>query len=204
MTRIHALVVDNYDSFAYNLVQALGTLGASVDVVRNDDVTVDQVESLAPRAIVLSPGPRRPEHAGISVELVRRMAGRTHLLGVCLGHQCIAEAFGARIVKGPRIVHGKTSWIHHDGDGIYRGMANPCEGARYHSLVVDPGTVPACLRVTSRTAQGEVMGLRHREYSVEGTQFHPESFLTPGGATILHNFLARCAEPAVRCRILSA
>jgi len=204
VTGIHALVVDNYDSFAYNLVQALGALGATVDVVRNDAVTVAQVEAMAPRAIVLSPGPRRPEHAGISVELVRRMAGRVHLLGVCLGHQCIAQAFGGRVVKSPRIVHGKTSWIHHDGAGIYAGLPRPFEGARYHSLIVEPCSIPATFRVTSRTDDGEVMGIRHRELSVEGTQFHPESFLTHGGSTLLRNFLARCAERADRCVSLSA
>jgi anthranilate synthase component II len=199
VTGHRVLVVDNYDSFAYNLVQALGELGADVDVVRNDALTVDEVEQRAPRAIVLSPGPRRPAQAGISVELVRRLAGRVHLLGVCLGHQCIAEAFGGRLIKDRLIVHGKTSWIHHGRSGIYADLPDPFEGARYHSLVVDPQRVPGCLVVTSRTADGIVMGLRHRTLSVEGTQFHPESFLTREGPTLLHNFLARCDGPADRC-----
>ncbi len=199
MTGHRVLVVDNYDSFAYNLVQALGELGADVDVVRNDAVTVDEVERRAPRAIVLSPGPRLPVHAGISVELVRRLAGRTHLLGVCLGHQCIAEAFGGRLTKDRVIVHGKTSWIHHRQSGIYLDVPNPFEGARYHSLVVDPDSVPDCLDVTARTADGIVMGLRHRSLSIEGTQFHPESFLTCDGLTLLRNFLHRCDGPADRC-----
>ncbi len=199
MTGPHLLVVDNYDSFAFNLVQGLGALGARVDVVRNDAVTVDQVERLAPRGVVLSPGPRRPEHAGISVELVRRLAGRTHLLGVCLGHQCIAAAFGARIVKDRRIFHGKTSEIHHPATGIYLDVPSPCTGARYHSLVVDPESIPDCLEVTCRTGDGVVMGLRHRRWSIEGIQFHPESFLTPEGPTMLRNFLEGCAGPAERC-----
>ncbi len=199
MTGHSVLVVDNYDSFAYNLVQGLGQLGADVDVVRNDAVTVDEVRRRGPRAIVLSPGPRRPVDAGISVELVRQLAGQVHLLGVCLGHQCIAEAFGGRVVKDTRIFHGKTSWLHHGRSGIYRDVPSPCEGARYHSLVVDPDSVPDCLDVTCRTEDGVVMGLRHRSLSVEGTQFHPESFLTRDGPTMLRNFLARCDGPADRC-----
>ncbi|MDA8064843.1 MAG: aminodeoxychorismate/anthranilate synthase component II [Thermaerobacter sp.] len=183
------LVIDNYDSFTYNLVQYLGELGAQVQVVRNDAVTVEEVERRAPRRLVISPGPCTPREAGISVELVRRLGPTTPILGVCLGHQCIGAACGGRIVRAPQVMHGKTSWISHDGQEIYRGVANPFEATRYHSLVIDPNSLPAELAVTAWTAEGIIMGVRHRSWPVEGVQFHPESILTREGKQILRNFL---------------
>ncbi len=185
------LMIDNYDSFTYNLVQYLGELGADVQVRRNDAVTLDEVEALAPAAVVISPGPRTPNEAGISVPLLRRFAGRFPILGVCLGHQSLGAAFGAEIVRAERIMHGKTSPIVHDGKTIFDGLANPFDATRYHSLVVRRDTLPDCLEVSAWTAEGEIMGLRHRELSVEGVQFHPESILTLEGKRLLGNFLER-------------
>ncbi len=184
------LVVDNYDSFTFNLVQALGTLGARVQVERNDRVATADVERLKPSRMVISPGPKTPEEAGASVELVRAFAGRMPILGVCLGHQSIARAFGAKVVRAPRLMHGKTSDVRHDGAGVYRGLPNPFVAMRYHSLVVDETTLPASLAPTAHTDRGELMGLRHREWPVEGVQFHPESYKTDAGMLLLQNFLS--------------
>ena len=183
------LIIDNYDSFTYNLVQAFGVLGARAQVVRNDEVTVDEIETLAPARIVISPGPGRPKDAGVSLETVRRFAGRADILGVCLGHQCIGEAFGARIVHAPSLMHGKTSPVFHGGERLFEGAPSPLVAARYHSLVVGAQGFPECLRVTATTEDGTIMALRHREHRVAGVQFHPESFLTPDGPRLLRNFL---------------
>jgi anthranilate synthase/aminodeoxychorismate synthase-like glutamine amidotransferase len=185
------LLIDNYDSFTYNLVQALGALGAEVEAVRNDAVTTEEVEARAPERIVVSPGPCTPRESGVSNRVIRRLAGRVPILGVCLGHQCIAHAFGARVVRAPRPMHGKTSAIRHDGAGIFAGLPNPFPAMRYHSLVVDESTLPPDFVVTARTDDGEVMGLRHREWPLEGVQFHPESYRTDAGLDLLRNFLAR-------------
>jgi anthranilate synthase/aminodeoxychorismate synthase-like glutamine amidotransferase len=184
------LVVDNYDSFTFNLVQALGALGARVEVERNDRVAPADVERLKPSRLVISPGPKTPEEAGASVELVRAFAGRMPILGVCLGHQSIARAFGGRVVRAERLMHGKTSEVRHDGAGVYRGLPNPFVAMRYHSLVVDETALPASLAPTARTDRGELMGLRHREWPVEGVQFHPESYKTDAGMQLLQNFLS--------------
>jgi len=194
MTRV--LMVDNYDSFTYNLVQYLAELGATVDVRRNDAVTVDEVEALAPDAVVISPGPCTPREAGVSVPVIQRVAGRIPLLGVCLGHQAIGAAFGGEIVRAPRIMHGKTSPIHHDGRGVFAGLPDPFEATRYHSLVIDPGSLPAELERTAWTDEGEIMGVRHRTALVEGVQFHPESILTLVGKRLLGNFLAMLPRAA--------
>ncbi len=186
-------VLDNYDSFTYNLVQYLGELGAKVEVRRNDQVTVAQVERLRPERIVLSPGPCTPQEAGISIELIRRFAGKAPVLGVCLGHQAIGAAFGGTIVRAKKLMHGKTSQVEHDGKTIFRGLPSPLTATRYHSLVVEPASLPEELEVTARTtdAGGEViMGLRHRRFPVEGVQFHPESVLTAEGKRLMANFLA--------------
>jgi anthranilate synthase/aminodeoxychorismate synthase-like glutamine amidotransferase len=185
---MRVLVIDNYDSFTYNLVQYLGELGAEVLVRRNDEVTPEEVAELRPDRIVVSPGPCTPNEAGISVELIEKTGGRTPLLGVCLGHQSIGQAFGARIVRGEP-VHGKTAKILHDGAGVYAGLDQGFEATRYHSLVIEPASLPDCLVVTSRTPDGTIMGVRHREYPVEGVQFHPESVLTRQGRDLLKNFL---------------
>jgi anthranilate synthase/aminodeoxychorismate synthase-like glutamine amidotransferase len=184
------LVIDNYDSFTYNLVQALGGLGADLKVVRNDKITVAQFERERPDKIVFSPGPCTPKEAGVSVETIRTFAGRVPLLGVCLGHQSIGAAFGAAVVRAGRLMHGKTSLIRHDGQGVYEGLSNPFEATRYHSLIVKEDTLPPFLKVVSRTQDlNEVMGIRHVEWPLEGVQFHPESFLTTEGTTLLKNFL---------------
>ena len=185
------LMIDNYDSFTYNLVQYLGELGAEVDVRRNDAITLEEVATLRPDAVVISPGPCTPRQAGISVPLIERFAGTIPILGVCLGHQAIGAAFGAAIVRAGRIMHGKTSPIHHDGRGLFRGVPDPFEATRYHSLVIDPATLPATLEPTAWTAEREIMGVRHRTLLVEGVQFHPESILTVEGKRLLANFLAR-------------
>jgi len=184
-------MIDNYDSFTYNLVQYLGELGADVDVRRNDAITLEEVAALRPDGVVVSPGPCTPHEAGISVPLIERFAGTIPILGVCLGHQAIGAAFGAAIVRAGRIMHGKTSPIHHDGRALFRGVPDPFEATRYHSLVIDPATLPATLEPTAWTAEREIMGVRHRTLFVEGVQFHPESILTVEGKRLLANFLAR-------------
>jgi anthranilate synthase component II len=183
------LVIDNYDSFTYNLVQYLGELGADMRVVRNDQISVDEVATLRPDRIVISPGPGTPNDAGICVDLVRRVGGTTPILGVCLGHQAIGQAYGATVARAPVQMHGKTSEIQHENAGVFAGLANPFTATRYHSLVVLKETVPADLQVTAWTADGIVMGLRHRHHPVEGVQFHPESILTLEGKKLLGNFL---------------
>ncbi|HEX4882665.1 MAG TPA: aminodeoxychorismate/anthranilate synthase component II [Casimicrobiaceae bacterium] len=183
------LVIDNYDSFTYNLVQYLGELGADVHVYRNDAVTLDQVEAWAPERIVLSPGPCTPAEAGITVPLIQRFAGRIPLLGVCLGHQAIGQAFGGRIVRAARVMHGKLDAVEHDGRGVFAGLPSPVTVTRYHSLAIERESLPACLEVSARTADGEIMGVRHREHAVEGVQFHPEAILTEHGHGMLRNFL---------------
>ena len=183
------LMIDNYDSFTYNLVQYLGELGEDIQVYRNDKVTVDQVERLKPDRIVISPGPCTPREAGISVELIRQMAGKVPILGVCLGHQSIGAAFGGKIVRNYRLMHGKTSLIYHDSRTIYRELPNPFEATRYHSLVLEKASSPDCLEITARTEEGEIMGVRHRTYPLEGVQFHPESIMTGVGKDLLRNFL---------------
>jgi len=185
------LVVDNYDSFVYNLVQYLGELGADPVVHRHDDLTIDEIAALEPDGVLISPGPGRPEDAGLSNEVIRRFAGRRPVLGVCLGHQCIGQVYGGEVVRAPAIMHGKTSLVHHRGTGVFAGLPDPFEATRYHSLVVDPASVPDELDVTAWTDDGVVMGLRHRTHDVEGVQFHPESILTASGHDLLRNFLVR-------------
>ncbi len=187
-------MIDNYDSFTYNLVQYLGELGAEVIVVRNDTTDVAAITASSPQAIVISPGPCTPRQAGVSVDVVRQLAGRVPILGVCLGHQCIGEAFGGKVVRASRLMHGKTSPIVHDDRTIFHGLPNPFEATRYHSLLVERESLPDCLEISAWTAEGEVMGLRHRDYLVEGTQFHPESILTTHGKALLANFLAEAAK----------
>ena len=183
------LLIDNYDSFTYNLYQYLSELGAEVEVVRNDAVSIEEIDAMAPDRIVISPGPCTPAEAGISTEVVRRFGPTTPLLGVCLGHQCIGAAYGAVVAGAGEIVHGKTSAIHHDGKGVFSGLPDPLEGIRYHSLSITPGTEPAELEVTARTESGVIMGVRHRIHPVEGVQFHPESIMTQEGKALLRNFL---------------
>jgi anthranilate synthase/aminodeoxychorismate synthase-like glutamine amidotransferase len=183
------LLIDNYDSFTYNLVQALGSLGADVETVRNDVLTPEEVEARAPDRIVISPGPCTPRESGVSNRVIRHLAQRIPILGVCLGHQCIAHAFGARIVRAKRPMHGKTSNIRHDGSRLYQGLPNPFPAMRYHSLVVEESTLPDGFSVTARTEDGEVMGLRHNTWPLEGVQFHPESYRTDAGLDLLKNFL---------------
>jgi len=182
-------VLDNYDSFTYNLVQLLGQLGAEPVVERNDQVSVAEIESLGPQGIVISPGPGRPAAAGITEATIRHFAGQVPILGVCLGHQAIGEVFGGKVVAAPSLVHGKTTEIHHDGKTIFRGLPQPFSATRYHSLVVDPRSIPSALEVSATTTEGVVMGLRHKRLPVEGVQFHPESILTRAGAQLLRNFL---------------
>jgi anthranilate synthase/aminodeoxychorismate synthase-like glutamine amidotransferase len=186
-------VLDNYDSFTYNLVQYLGELGAEVEVRRNDQVSVNDVEQMRPERLVISPGPCTPREAGISVELIRRMAGRAPILGVCLGHQAIGEAFGGRVVRARNLMHGKTSQVEHDGKTIFRGLETPMTATRYHSLIVSEQAIPGDLEISARTAMGDgtsvIMGLRHRRLPVEGVQFHPESVLTAHGKQLIKNFL---------------
>ena len=187
------LVVDNYDSFVYNLVQYLGELGADPIVRRHDAVTLDEAAKLAPDAVLVSPGPGRPEDAGVSVEMIRWAAGRIPVLGVCLGPQCIGAAWGARVARAPQVMHGKTSQIHHDGTGLFSGLSSPLEATRYHSLIVEESSLPDELEVVATSDDGLVMGLRHRDLDVEGVQFHPESILTEDGHGLLSNFLARAS-----------
>ncbi|HEX6819448.1 MAG TPA: aminodeoxychorismate/anthranilate synthase component II [Ktedonobacterales bacterium] len=188
------LLIDNYDSFTYNLYQYLAELGAEVIVARNDEISLDEVERLAPSRIVLSPGPCTPREAGISNAIIGRFGPRIPLLGVCLGHQCIGAYFGGRVIRAPQAVHGKVAHISHGGHGILRGLPNPFEATRYHSLIVERDTLPDCLEVTAQTADGLIMGLRHREYRIEGVQFHPESILSPKGKALLRNFLEQDQE----------
>lgn len=183
------LMIDNYDSFTYNIVQYFRELGAEVEVHRNDKITVDEIARKAPRRLVVSPGPCSPLEAGISVEAIRRLAGKVPILGVCLGHQSIGQAFGGKIVRAASLMHGKTSPIHHDNSGVFAGLANPFDATRYHSLIVERETLPDCLRVTAWTAEEEIMGLEHRELPIWGVQFHPESILTLEGKALLGNFL---------------
>lgn len=184
------LLIDNYDSFTYNLYQYLGELGAAIEVVRNDAVTVEDIEQLAPDRIIISPGPGNPDDAGISKDVIRRFAGKTPILGVCLGHQCIGEVYGGVVAGAGEILHGKVSTITHDGRGVFAGLPSPIEATRYHSLAIQPGTVPDVLEVSARSESGVIMGVRHRTLLVEGVQFHPESILTVDGKAILRNFLA--------------
>ena len=184
------LMIDNYDSFTFNLVQYLGELGADVLVHRNDALTLDQIETWAPEHIVISPGPCTPTEAGISVPLIKRFAGKVPILGVCLGHQAIGQAFGGTIARAARVMHGKLDDVEHDGKGVFAGIESPVRVTRYHSLAIAPQTVPGCLEVTARTSDGEIMGVRHRQHAVEGVQFHPEAILTEHGHEMLRNFLA--------------
>jgi anthranilate synthase/aminodeoxychorismate synthase-like glutamine amidotransferase len=184
------LVIDNYDSFVYNLVQELGELGAEPFVHRNDTIDIEGIRAASPDAILISPGPGRPEDAGISMAVVAELAGEYPILGVCLGHQVIGQVYGGEIVSAPTLMHGKTSSVHHDGRALFAGLPEPFVATRYHSLVVEPGSVPDVLEVTATTSEGVIMGLRHRTLPVEGVQFHPESLLTPSGPALLSNFLA--------------
>jgi len=184
------LVIDNYDSFTYNLVQYLGELGAEIRVTRNDKLTIEDIEQLAPDQLLISPGPCTPNEAGISVDAIKHYAGKLPLFGVCLGHQSLAYAFGGQIVRAERLMHGKTSMIHHDGKTIFKGLPNPFEATRYHSLIVKRETLPTDFDVSAETVEGEIMGLRHRPTGAEGVQFHPESILTGTGMDLLKNFLA--------------
>ena len=183
------LMIDNYDSFTYNLVQHLRQIGEGVEVRRNDAITTDDIAAMAPRAIVISPGPGRPETAGVSLEAIRRFSGAIPILGVCLGHQSIAHAFGGRVIGARRLMHGKTSTVTADGQGVFAGVKQPFQAMRYHSLAVEKETLPACLAVTATADDGEIMGLRHRTHPTEGIQFHPESIMTPVGKRLLRNFL---------------
>ncbi len=183
------LMIDNYDSFTYNLVQYLGELGQDVRVFRNDRISVGEIEQMKPQRIVISPGPCTPNEAGVSVPLIERLGGKIPILGVCLGHQSIGQAYGGRIVRAKELMHGKTSMIHHRGASVFRGLPSPFEATRYHSLVIERGSLPACLEITAWTDDGEIMGVRHRELPVEGVQFHPESILTEHGHALLANFL---------------
>jgi anthranilate synthase/aminodeoxychorismate synthase-like glutamine amidotransferase len=190
------LVIDNYDSFTYNLVQYLGELGAELEVYRNDAITVEEVERLAPAGIVVSPGPGTPTEAGVSMSVIRRCAERIPILGVCLGHQAIGEVFGGVVERAPVPVHGKTALIHHDGRGVFTSLPSPFEATRYHSLVVRRADLPACLEISAESEDGLIMGLRHHTLPVEGVQFHPESILTASGKALLGNFLARLGSTA--------
>jgi anthranilate synthase/aminodeoxychorismate synthase-like glutamine amidotransferase len=183
------LVIDNYDSFTFNLVQYLGSMGHELKVFRNDAVALDEIERLAPQSIVISPGPGRPENSGIIIDTIKRFSGRVPILGVCLGHQAIGAAFGGEVVSAPQIMHGKTSEIFHDGRTIFHGLPDPFLATRYHSLMVSSESLPACLEISAKTEDGIIMGLRHREMTVEGVQFHPESILTDTGMKLLSNFV---------------
>jgi len=186
------LMIDNYDSFTYNLVQYVCELGEQVEVKRNDQITIDQVSSMDPAAIIISPGPRTPDEAGISLQLIASFAGKIPLLGVCLGHQAICQSFGATIIHAPELMHGKTSQIHHTDKGVFKDLPNPFTATRYHSLVADEDTLPDCLEITARTPDQQIMGVLHKQWLVEGVQFHPESIATDYGHDMLNNFLSRC------------
>ena len=183
------LVIDNYDSFTYNLVQYLGEMGEEIEVFRNDKISVPEIEKLAPEALLISPGPGTPKDAGISLDVLHHFAGKMPILGVCLGHQCIGEAFGGKIVLAPRLMHGKTSLIHHNNINIFHEIPNPFEATRYHSLIIDNDSLPECLELTAWTDEKEIMGVQHKSYLVTGVQFHPESILTREGKRLLRNFL---------------
>jgi anthranilate synthase/aminodeoxychorismate synthase-like glutamine amidotransferase len=189
------LVIDNYDSFTYNLVQYLGEMGQEVRVVRNDELPAAEIAALGPSHIVISPGPCTPNEAGISLEVIKTYAGKIPILGVCLGHQAIGQAFGGKVVRAARVMHGKTSQISHDGKGLFTGLPNPFEATRYHSLIIERSSVPDSLDVTAETAEKEIMAVRHKTLPVEGVQFHPESFLTTCGKDLLRNFIARGGRP---------
>jgi anthranilate synthase/aminodeoxychorismate synthase-like glutamine amidotransferase len=184
------LMIDNYDSFTYNLVQYLGAMGEDLRVYRNDKISIEEIERLKPDRLLISPGPCTPKEAGISIEAIRHFAGKLPILGVCLGHQSIGHAFGAEIVRAERLMHGKTSLIHHKGTGVFAGLPNPLRAIRYHSLIIEPSSLPPCLEVTAETAEGEIMGVRHKEFEIEGVQFHPESILTEHGMEMLQNFVS--------------
>ena len=183
------LIIDNYDSFTYNLVQYFGELGADIQVVRNDQTSIDAIARQAPEKIVISPGPKTPDEAGICLNVINSFAGKIPILGVCLGHQAIGQAFGGRVIRAPQLMHGKTSEIHHDGRTIFQGLPDPFSATRYHSLIVERDNLPACLEISAETSDGLIMGLRHRDWKVEGVQFHPESILTDAGKQLLGNFL---------------
>ena len=183
------VMIDNYDSFTYNLVQCIGELGVEVKVFRNDRITLKEIEDLDPRQIVISPGPCTPKEAGISIEVIKYFVGKLPVLGVCLGHQAVGEAFGGRVVRAPRLMHGKTSMIYHDNKTIFSQLPNPFEATRYHSLILERKSLPDSLEVTAWTDQDEIMGIRHRKFPIEGVQFHPESILTPSGKIIIENFI---------------
>ena len=183
------LMIDNYDSFTYNLVQYFGELGEEIEVFRNDKVSLSEIEKLKPEMLVISPGPGTPKDAGISLDLINHFTGKLPILGVCLGHQCIGESFGGDIVRAPRLMHGKTSLIHHDGKDIFKELPNPLEATRYHSLIIEKETLPDCLEINAWTEEQEIMGVKHKECSVWGVQFHPESILTTSGKELLNNFL---------------
>jgi anthranilate synthase/aminodeoxychorismate synthase-like glutamine amidotransferase len=185
------LVIDNYDSFVYNIVQYLGEWESNIRVFRNDEITIDQIASLDPSRIIISPGPGNPHQAGISIDTIRAFAGKIPILGVCLGHQSIGEAFGGKVVRAEHLMHGKTSMIYHDGKGVFKGLKDPFEATRYHSLLVERKSLPSELVITAWTEEGEIMGLRHKRYQIEGVQFHPESILTDGGKRLLRNFIKR-------------
>lgn len=184
------LMIDNYDSFVYNLVQYLGELGEDIRVFRNDKITIPHIEDLRPDHIIISPGPCTPNEAGISLQLIQHFKGKIPIMGVCLGHQAIGQAFGGDVVRAPRLMHGKTSQVFHDGKGVFAGLKNPLTATRYHSLIVKKETLPACLEISAETDAGEIMGIRHKEYAIEGVQFHPESILTEAGHAMLENFLS--------------
>jgi len=183
------LVIDNYDSFTYNLVQYFGEMGVEIVVKRNDEITLDEIAALKPERIVISPGPKSPREAGISCSVMERFGPTTPMLGVCLGHQCIGEVYGGKVVRAARLMHGKTSPIHHNGEGVFAGLPHPFEATRYHSLIVERETLPEVLQITADTAEQEIMGLRHRDFPIYGVQFHPESILTQAGKAVLKNFL---------------
>jgi anthranilate synthase/aminodeoxychorismate synthase-like glutamine amidotransferase len=193
------LMIDNYDSFTYNLVQYLGQLGEETVVYRNDEIGIEEIEKLDPDTIFLSPGPCTPKEAGITVDVIRHFHTKIPIMGICLGHQSIGYAFGAEVIRADRIMHGKTSGVINDGQTIYRGVSSPFAAARYHSLILNRNSMPSCLEISAETEEGEIMGIRHREYQVEGVQFHPESILTPNGKRIIGNFLKMKNNENVKC-----
>lgn len=188
------LMIDNYDSFTYNLVQYFGELGEEIEVFRNDKISTPEIEKLNPEMLVISPGPGTPKDAGVSLDMINYFKGKIPILGVCLGHQCVGEVFGGKIVSAPRLMHGKTSFIHHDGKDIFQGLSNPFEATRYHSLIIEKKSIPDCLEITAWTDENEIMGVKHKIYLVIGVQFHPESILTKEGKQLLKNFLTLSRE----------